>query len=298
MDTIQQLISGYLDNELSDSEAEQLASALTTNVSLVDEFVIDAVIHTQLLDLMDEKLLQERVIGEVVSDDAGGELLPQPLTMAFDNWPMSASSRVPRGSGFRRWTHLQRWGTLAAALLVAATFSALGYVVFPRPAYVGTLTEASDARWGVAPPGIAVGTFLEDGQELELITGNAVITFSSGAKLYLEGPTTLQVDSPKDIRLVSGRIAAKVPRPAVGFTVQSALAEFVDLGTEFELQLSPQKSFQLHVYEGLVEVRLDERFGSAAKRPARIAEVRAVTFDVTKGDVETLPFKEGKEMPF
>jgi hypothetical protein len=47
-----------------------------------------------------------------------------------------------------------------------------------------------------------------------------------------------------------------------------------------------------------VEVRLDERFGKAARRPTRVAEVRALTFDVSSGDVANLHFQEGKQMPF
>jgi hypothetical protein len=227
------------------------------------------------------------VIGEAISNDGGGELLPRP------------SSRVGIANARRgKQSWLPTWGVLAAAMLVAVSISTVAYVISAQPAYVGTLTEASGALWGAAPEGIAVGSFLQDGQELELITGNAVITFSSGAKLFLEGPTTLQLDSPKDIRLVSGRIAAKVPTPAVGFTVHSSLADFVDLGTAFQLQLDPERTFQLHVFEGLVEVKLNERFGKPARRPARIAEVRAVTFDVKNGDVETLHFEEGKQMPF
>jgi hypothetical protein len=43
---------------------------------------------------------------------------------------------------------------------------------------------------------------------------------------------------------------------------------------------------------------LDERFGEAAQQPLRVAEVRAVSFDVESGDVAALHFQEGKKMPF
>jgi hypothetical protein len=54
------------------------------------------------------------------------------------------------------------------------------------------------------------------------------------------------------------------------------------------------------VFEGLVELRLDARFGKAAnaKRPARIPEVRAVSFDAEWDDIRPLHFEEGKDMPF
>ena len=80
MDNIRHLISGYLDNELSAAEAERLATSLQTDQSFLDEFILDSVIHSQMLDLMDEKRLQDRVIGEAISDDACGELLPHPCS--------------------------------------------------------------------------------------------------------------------------------------------------------------------------------------------------------------------------
>jgi ferric-dicitrate binding protein FerR (iron transport regulator) len=145
---------------------------------------------------------------------------------------------------------------------------------------------------------MGAGTFLEQGQNLELINGTAVITFASGAKVFLEGPTKLTLNSPSEVRLIDGHVAAKVPRQAVGFTVNSSLARFVDLGTEFELSLRAEKSFELHVHAGLVELQLDERFGEAVHQPVRKAQAEAVSFDIEWADVAPLHFKEGKKMPF
>jgi hypothetical protein len=100
------------------------------------------------------------------------------------------------------------------------------------------------------------------------------------------------------VHLTAGRLAARVPTQARGFTVTSSLAQFIDRGTEFMLQLDAEKSFQLHVFDGLVDVFLDKRFGKAARHPAHIAEVRAVSFDVQFGDIEFMHFQEGKQMPF
>jgi hypothetical protein len=298
MDNIQQLISGYLDNELSAAESGQLAAMLQTDASSLDAFILDSIIHSQLLDLMDEKRMQDRVIRDAVSNDADGESLLQPSSWRSDGFRQRASGLPLRRGDMARRSPLPAWGAVAAALLVAASISMVGYVLMSRPTYIGTLTEASAARWKTAPANIAVGAFLQDGQELELISGTAVITFSNGARLYMEGPTTVRIDSPKDVQLVSGKIAAKVPIPAIGFTVHSSLADFIDLGTEFTVQLDAERTFQLHVFDGLVEVRLDKRFGTAAQRPAHIAEVLAVTFDVKSGDIVKFPFEEGKKMPF
>jgi hypothetical protein len=64
------------------------------------------------------------------------------------------------------------------------------------------------------------------------------------------------------------------------------------------LKLEPEKSFELHVFDGLVDVLLDKRFGKAAQHPAHISELRAVAFNVESGDITLLHFQEGKQMPF
>jgi hypothetical protein len=89
-----------------------------------------------------------------------------------------------------------------------------------------------------------------------------------------------------------------VPRQAIGFIVDNSLARIVDHGTAFTLSLKAEKSFQLEVFEGLVEVQLNERFGKAAQQPCWVADIHAVTFDVQSADIAKMPFEKGKEMPF
>jgi hypothetical protein len=72
----------------------------------------------------------------------------------------------------------------------------------------------------------------------------------------------------------------------------------VDLGTAFTLSLKSEKSFELYVFEGLVELQLDERFGAAAHQPVRVAQVHALSFDVSSGDVAPMKFAQGTSMPF
>jgi hypothetical protein len=186
----------------------------------------------------------------------------------------------------------------AAAIFIAASVLSLAYFLATRPTAVGQLTQVTGSRWARSQPAISVGSLLEEGQDLVLEQGAALVTLVSGAQLLLEGPTSLRLDGPKEVHLHHGRIAAKVPTTARGFTVASPLARFIDLGTEFTLALEAEKSFELHVFEGLVELRLDKRFGETAQQPVRVAEVRAVSFDVETGEVAVQQFEQGKRMPF
>jgi hypothetical protein len=282
------LISGYLDNELSADEAARLASMLERDDRSLDRLVSSSFIHSQLLDWMNQPHVNADAIAAAISANGA----------ASDSIDWRAGSSPTPANSVRRPLRVLSWSAVAAALLVAASLSIVAYVVGSRPVYVGQLTDATDCRWAAAQAEIPMGTLLEGGQELALDRGRAVITFASGTKLLLEAPTKLRLISPMQVDVREGQIAAKVPRQAIGFTVANSLANFVDLGTAFTLDVVADKSFKLHVHEGLVEVQLDRRFGQAARRPTRVAAVRALSFNVKSGDVENLHFQEGKQMPF
>jgi hypothetical protein len=301
MDDINLLISGYLDDELTDDERERLAALLPEGAESLDRFAYASFIHYQLLDWMDRQWVYEGARSAVAAESAassgsGGWRNAREEHCTSGEWPVAGA--VPRDSTKSMRLRLWSMGVLAASLLIAASLSLLAYRIVSRPEIVGQLTDVTGSRWAGPPSDLTVGTLLQEGQELALVKGTALITFVSGAQLFVEAPATLRLDSAKEVRIESGRIAAKVPIPARGFTVTSSLARFVDLGTGFTLKLDAEKSFELHVFEGLVELQLDERFGDAAQRPLRVAEVRAVSFDVESGDVAPLHFEEGKLMPF
>jgi ferric-dicitrate binding protein FerR (iron transport regulator) len=121
---------------------------------------------------------------------------------------------------------------------------------------------------------------------------------ASGAQILLEGPVSVRLDSTDAAHLFSGRIATKVPTHAIGFVVTSPLARFVDLGTAFTLKMDPEEAFEIYVFEGLVKVEVDERFGEVVAQPLRVAEVHAIQFDVKKANFAKLPFNQGEQMPF
>jgi FecR protein len=278
MDNVQLWISRYLDNELTDEDGEHLAKALARDGDCVDRLVYDGFIHSQLLDWMGQRQVPDRA--------ASPEMAVSP-----------AAARAPRVNLSKR-SRLWSFGALAATLVIAATISLLAYTFVTRPGIVAQLTQATGSRWDASHAQIGAGALLREGQELKLLEGNALVTFSSGAQILLEAPVELRLDSAMQVHLRGGRIAAKVPTTARDFTVTSSLARFVDLGTAFTLKLAAEKSFELHVFEGLVELQLDKRFGEAVGHPLRVAEVHAVTFDVQSGDVAAIDFQEGRQMPF
>ncbi len=74
--------------------------------------------------------------------------------------------------------------------------------------------------------------------------------------MILEGPATLVLASEMRGELEDGRLTAAVPESAHGFTVQTPLAELVDLGTQFGVAVERSAHIvQLHVFVGQVQLK-------------------------------------------
>ena len=302
MANIPQLISGYLDNELDDQDVELLADSLRIDSESVNQLVLHSFIHAQLTEWMSLRPMRDEILGDVFGglgighSDDGAAAQVEELDFVERESSMPASRYRSRTSTPQSWRRMAV--TLAASLLVVALGGVAIYRFASRPAIVAQLTQTSGCQWHASQKSLPVGTLLEDGQQLRLTAGRALITFTSGAQIVIDGPTSLRLESPTEADFQSGKITAKVPTQAIGFTVNSPFATFVDLGTEFTLTLEREKAFELQVFDGLVELRLAERFADAEPRRLRISEGTAVRFDVDLRDVATVPYDQTQRMSF
>lgn len=162
----------------------------------------------------------------------------------------------PRGWGKILWFG----GALAAAASVALVFW-----LMPRPApaeltasvakpavYVARLSAAKEIQWA-GGAALQPGAMLRKGQRLELAGGFAEVTFDSGARVVLEGPTSFVINSAWDSTLRKGTLKASVPQQAIGFRVSNASVEVTDLGTEFTMSTDASGGTEVLVLKGEVE---------------------------------------------
>jgi hypothetical protein len=177
--------------------------------------------------------------------------------------------------------------------VVAATAAAVvvGYLTL-RPRAVAELTQATaDVVWQDPVAAPHVGAMLHAGETLRLRQGRALATFVSGAQIILEGPVEVRVKDDNRIWLESGRLGAAVPPQAMGLIVDSPLAQFVDMGTKFTIDLAPTTGCQIQVFDGMVEVR------PADDSPlVRVSEGSAISYDAATGDVGFVPYDEGHQL--
>ncbi|HAC92696.1 MAG TPA: hypothetical protein DCF63_19000 [Planctomycetaceae bacterium] len=175
------------------------------------------------------------------------------------------------GFGWRSWASLA--AALTACLVLAGLWSwdvQLGrYLLGLDSADSGgdivlaRITGTRNSRWendndihefGYDSP-------LYAGQTLKLTQGLAEVTFTSGVRVIMEAPATLDVAAYNESSLRSGRMTALVPDGAEGFRVTLEAMTIVDRGTEFGLHAKDDGQVEVHVFDGLVEGHFDEGWG-------------------------------------
>lgn len=123
-----------------------------------------------------------------------------------------------------------------------------------RPA-IAKLTRTVNAQWQDASGQITPGCDLYAGP-VKLLRGLAEVRFDNGAKLIMEGPAEVELESLEQIYLGSGSIVVNVSASEVDhFAVRSDNCSIVDYGTEFGASVSADGQVRVDVFEGSVSLR-------------------------------------------
>lgn len=157
---------------------------------------------------------------------------------------------------------------------------------------VAVLSHAIDVRWSEGSSRPSVGSPLPLGN-LSIDSGVIQLEFYCGAVAVLEGPASFDLLAADQGQLIRGKLRARVPSQAKGFTVVTPAGDVVDLGTEFAIDISKDDPFsgettELHVLDGEVRFHATDdngetprhilggqglRLSSAANLAAEIAAV-------------------------
>jgi hypothetical protein len=197
----------------------------------------------------------------------------------------------------RRWL---RWSlavaAAAAVLLATGLYLATqpGPMTDDRPASSGTRVEvatvvqADAVQWepGSGEP-LRAGDVLR-ASRLRLRQGRLTLAFFCGATLTIEGPADLELLAADRVFCHQGRLRARVPRGAEGFTVLADGYEIVDLGTEFGLNLQPGGKSQVMVFEGEAAVTVLDKEGRSV-RGTLLDGRRSVEIDPSAGRIQDVP---------
>ena len=111
----------------------------------------------------------------------------------------------------------------------------------------------------------------------QLDAGLVQITFESGVEVVIEAPASFEIHNAGFMILNEGRLSANVTPEGVGFTVETPDAEVVDYGTEFAIEVVGERSSEVHVFQGVVEVQPKQR--DSASDPVRLVTNQATRID-------------------
>lgn len=114
------------------------------------------------------------------------------------------------------------------------------------------ISHAVGAHWIDDESTVPVGPNITSGH-YHLAEGLVRVDFHHGATMTVQGPSAFEVIDDMHVAFSNGIATFQVPESAIGFKVDTATANIVDLGTAFGIDCS-EKGTQLSVFEGEVNV--------------------------------------------
>ena len=316
-----ELISAYFDDSLADGELEELRAWFAADPERMREFARESVIHSRLRDILLQHDMRSLVFGGAFGDAVD----PQHIESLLNEEEEAAARRereaaeqlrIEAMASARRDELLDRklmrieqprtpraliYASVAAA---AALLVIVGRLMGPPPnpgvavvekamprterPIIASIANTFDAtlRWNDRP--IAAGDSVQPGR-LVLERGVAELRFASGAKIIAEGPAELELMTAERAKLTRGRVVVNVSQPALGFTLHSDAAAFVDLGTEFGVEIDATRRASMHVLDG--EVAFVAEKGATPSRTLLRGVATQVSVD---GEIRDIPFDESR----
>lgn len=185
-----------------------------------------------------------------------------------------------------------RFGATAWAAAALITFSAIGFGLWLNfgSENFAVIAQSVGAR---LPDGSAVIANREVGRgTIEFASGLLRVDFDHGASMTVEGPARFELRDAMHVFFEEGVATFQVPESAKGFTVDTADAEVVDLGTAFGLSRKPGGKTDVCVFEGEVEVDGQLIREGEAVTARQGTDVKASTYETAQYE-KTWPVTSG-----
>lgn len=251
---LESLLMELTEGALSSEQRHRLAEVIRQYPAAKQLYLEYCQVHTMLA-------WEHGVLGDLQLPDLSDT--PEPPSVSLSFWKPLAMAAALVLAGVILWSH---WGA-PSKLKPGETVASLTRSVAANLELFGT---SSDFNQGSA---VRIGSY-------QLDDGLVEITFESGVEVLIEAPASFEIHSPEFMILNEGRLAANVPPEGIGFTVETPDAEVVDYGTEFAIEVVGERSSEVHVFKGEVEVQPKQQDTS-------IDPVRLVTNQATRIDHST-----------
>jgi hypothetical protein len=173
---------------------------------------------------------------------------------------------------------------VAAALVLCGAFGAIawwrpGHSWSPElrtsAANIARISRGAGVRFGGKGVSAQPDDVLRVGK-YRLVEGIIELWFAGGAEVIITAPAEFELQTDQRVVLKTGKLSAKVPEQARGFTVETPTATLVDLGTEFATDVDRDGNGEVHVFRGEVIVKPRSLTDS---RPVRLFGAQATRVD-------------------
>jgi len=190
-------------------------------------------------------------------------------------------------------SHISKLFLYSAILSTAAFMLILTYLNYwapPATQSVATLVDSVDVRWALPSEAFNVGSRLKNRfHVLRLAEGVVKVAFDYGAEVIIEGPAEFEPESAEKMILHSGRVFARVPGYARGFTIQTPYSTVVDLGTEFGVYVAADRTAEVHMFQGKAMLVAGTAGASSRHQEIKAGQSRAV---LQSGQIREIPTQE------
>lgn len=288
MDRFESLIDRYCDNSLSDSEFSELQALLLSSKPARDHYMKRLSLHAWMYEISDmtPELSSESQLERIISPSADKEPpqsaeVRQPARRLWNSrWFQVAIGMIailavvgvlnfPYGKQPNQLSKSpeEKEGTEKKVSELPQNSpentesekSSIDLAILPPPPReknhhpVAVIQSAVKDSGGQASQKYRVGDEIDSGR-LVLKQGVVELSFLSGVTAILESPAILDIESEYKGKLHQGKVRISAPPQVRGFVIETAKARYLDLGTEFAIEVDNLRE-ELHVFDGQVEVR-------------------------------------------
>jgi ferric-dicitrate binding protein FerR (iron transport regulator) len=229
---LMELLDKILSESATDDDRQEFSRLVEDNPRMAREFIEQMDSHT-LLQLQGRR---EHGLVQLAT------LLPK--------YPAQSSAKTAVSGKVR----LSRLWAIAACTLVAG-LGLVSYILWSTtPSYIAEVIDQKTATWSANTTALKSDGGISTGI-LELVSGDVILQFRSGAVVNATGPATMKIESDMLVFLEKGQASANVPKWAKGFTIATPDVKVVDLGTRFGVLARDDKSTDVVVFEGEVDLK-------------------------------------------
>ncbi len=178
-------------------------------------------------------------------------------------------------------SHVKFFVKALAACMIISVF-VWKFVATGQAPVVAKITSRYQVQWNHSEM-LGDGEALLQQKEYDLKSGVVDIEFYRGAKVTIKGPAKFNLESANGAYLRQGKLTANVPQKAIGFTIHTPSASYIDRGTSFTVEIHPSGASELQVYSGQVDILTSQKlFDSIFEGQARSVSSDGYSIDEIK----------------